>query len=225
MKVLLAFGVLCLGACDQHSPANRPSSNIANAEIATALHPPQPTPSAGVDAENVAYEILALAIAREAGSGEPRGPYTLLEAPTLEPFVRAGQPGDRSTLQDKLAKIESIGPELATRFMELNLHPERFLGERFPPELPVEVMTKAEHKELFAGGEGEGWVQFYSTKFRGVYKISASQPAFNRERTRALVMLYLQEGYTHRARFMIGRRIGKSWTVYHEDAAPSATSP
>lgn len=221
MRILLASGMLCLGACDQAPTGNGPASSITSSEIT----PSTPKPAPFVDAEDVAYEILALAIAREVAADKLSGPYTLLETPTLKPFIGGDQPDAYLALRDKLAKVESIGPELATQLIEANRRPGRFANEHFPPEMPVKVMTQAENDEMFAGNEVEGWVRYYSEEFRGVYKISASRPAINKDGTRAVVMLLLQEGHTFRAGFLVGRRIGNSWTVYREDAAPSAASP
>lgn len=221
MRILLASGMLCLGACDQAPTGNGPASSIASSEITHS----STQPAASVETEAVACEILALAIAREVAVGELSGPYTLLETPTLKPFIGNDWPEAYSSLRDKLAKVGSIGPELATQLIEVNHRPGRFAKEHFPPELPVKVMPQVENDALFAGNEGEGWVRFYSDGSRGVYRISASRPAIDKDGTRAVVMLHLQEGSNFRAGFLVGRKIGKSWTVYREDAAPSAASP
>lgn len=221
MRILLASVMLCLGACDQASTGSGPSISVATTEDSSPFTPPAPS----VETEAVACEILALAIAREVAVDKLSGPYTLLETPTLKPFIGDDQTDGYSALRDKLAKVESIGPELATQLIEVNRRPGRFAKEHFPSEMPVQIMTQVENDALFAGNEDVGWVRFYSDGSWGGYKISASRPAIDKDGTRAVVMLHLQEGPTFRAAFLVGRRIGKSWTVYKEDAAPLAASP
>ena len=220
----IALALLSLSGCNRDPealPAQTAASDFGMTHEAEAT---------SVEAsEEAAYEVLSLAILQRASHGEIAGPYTLVEVPTLYPFVLDSRPEDVDPLRESLAGVESIGPELAARLLEINLRPEaqrpHFQGSRFPPEMPIEVMTNQERKDLFTDGTDAGWARLRAQKKWGRSIITASQPVFNKEGTRAVLMMWLQQGpLAGDGMFMVAYRLGGSWVVYEEAGAPISVS-
>ena len=219
---LLGCALLLLHCGCDHQPQSAPPEGGASKQNAPVESKPVFAHAIDNEAEEIAiYEILSLGILRCISRGEMSGPYLLVETPTLEPFSKGSDPNTYSELQERLGKVASIGPELASQLMARNRQAQPFSGSHFPPEMPVEVMTAIEHNEMFSDGPDAGWTKFHSTKYGGRDRITASRPAFNKNRTRAVFMLWFQSTeVTHHGGFMIASRVGKSWVVYLESAAP-----
>jgi hypothetical protein len=184
------------------------------------------SPGTGADIEaDQTYEVLSLAILNAVSHGAVEQHYTLRERPTFEPFPIGDRTKALVELQKVLGEVESIGPDLAAQLMEINRDARPFTPSKFPPQFPVQILTTEEEDAMFRGGAETGWMRFHREKQRGPCVVTASLPAFNKERTKAVMMIWQQRGpLDGEGGFMIARRIGGSWIVYQDWQAPTAVS-
>lgn len=201
-----------------------PTPGVVSAASSAMVTPPQGATVAERE-EAEAYEVLALAILDTVSHGAVEKHYTLSELPTFEPFLYNDLAKPLESLEKRLGEVESIGPELAENLIAMNRNSSAFTPANFPPQFPVHIFSVAEVEEMFRDGPDSGWKRFYQERKRGSCIVSASLPAFNKERTKAVMMIWQQRGpLDGEGGFVIAHRIGGSWRAFRELRAPSGVS-
>ncbi len=181
--------------------------------------------SEDIDQEQIVHEIAAIAIIKKVSFGEIKGPYVVQETPSLSVFVFGEDEEQELTdLQNRLANVKEIGPELAKNFITANRSPKLFRKDAFPTDFPVVLLSEAKMKELFLDGSDKGWQRFYQA-FDSFGMITASQPVFSQDRRSALMMIWHQYGPLQgEGGFVMAKRVGSSWTIFDLSSAPSGVS-
>lgn len=217
-------GIVGCGRQTEALQSVSPTTGAVSAASSGMVPPPQGATVAERE-EAEAYEVLALAILDTVSHGAVEKHYTLSELPTFQPFLYKELAKPLESLEERLGEVESIGPELAANLIAKNRNPAVFTPAKFPPQFPVHTLSAAEVEAMFRDGPDSGWKRFYQERKRGSCIVSASLPAFNKERTKAVMMIWQQRGpLDGEGGFVIAHRIGGSWRAFRELSAPSGVS-